>query len=150
EHAGNFVYNFWQDSSHQRGIWRRTPLSEYQKSSPQWETLLDIDALASKEDENWVWKGSSCLPPEHQRCLISLSRGGKDAVVIREVHLATKEFVPQGFETPAAKTTAVWVDLDTLLIGTDWGKESLTHSGYARTNRVWKRGTPLSKAKQVF
>ena len=28
---GGFVYNFWQDAEHPRGLWRRTTLEEYRK-----------------------------------------------------------------------------------------------------------------------
>src|SRR5688572_29907840 len=36
------IYNFWQDSKHVRGIWRRASIAEYAKPNPAWETLLDI------------------------------------------------------------------------------------------------------------
>ena len=67
------VYNFWQDETHAWGIVRRTPLSSYQTAN--WETVLDIDALAKTENENWVYKGSDCLGPDYERCMITLSRG---------------------------------------------------------------------------
>lgn len=30
------VYNFWQDATHVRGIWRRTTLVDYTKTEPAW------------------------------------------------------------------------------------------------------------------
>ncbi|MEM8786583.1 MAG: S9 family peptidase, partial [Pseudomonadota bacterium] len=74
-----FVYNFWQDETNVRGVWRRTPLESYKTDAPDWETLLDIDALAKAEDENWVYEGVDCLEPDNTRCLVALSRGGTDA-----------------------------------------------------------------------
>ena len=55
--------------------------------------LLDLDALNTEEKASWVWKGSDCLYPAYDRCLISLSRGGADATVVREFDLPTKKFV---------------------------------------------------------
>ena len=76
---GGYWYNFWRDEKNVRGVWRRTSPESYRSGEPEWETILDLDALAEAEGENWVWSGSSCLPPNYERCLISLSRGGADA-----------------------------------------------------------------------
>lgn len=146
---GDHVYNFWQDESHVRGIWRRATLASYESDAPEWETVLDIDALAKVEDENWVWKGSNCRASDYQRCLISLSRGGKDAVEIREFDLTAKTFVDGGFKVAEAKTWFDWYDNDTLLVGTDYGPGSQTESGYPRIQKLWKRGTDLSAAQVV-
>jgi len=147
---GAWIYNFWQDADHVRGIWRRTFLSEYVKESPAWETVLDVDKLAEAEDENWVWKGASCLAPEYRHCLVTLSRGGGDASVRREFDAAAKAFVEDGFFVPEAKARVGWMDENTLWIGTDFGEGSLTTSGYPRFVKKWKRGTPLEDAKTVF
>ena len=86
-----YVFNFWQDAEHPKGIWRRTTIADYANPAPKWETLLDLDKLAADEKENWVWKGASCTPTL-TRCLVNLSRGGGDAVVVREFDLATQKF----------------------------------------------------------
>ena len=80
---GDYLYNFWRDAKNERGLWRRTTIEEYGKDEPSWETLIDLDTLAKAEDENWVWHGASCLHPDYQRCLVSLSRGVADAAVTR-------------------------------------------------------------------
>lgn len=147
---GDVVNNFWQDQTHVRGIWRRTSMDSYRTAEPAWETVLDIDAVAKAEGKNWVYKGGSCLPPENRFCLVSLSDGGKDAVVVREFDAKEKRFVEGGFTMPEAKQAAQWVDKDTLLIATDTGPDSLTSSGYPRRVKLWTRGTPMSAAKQVF
>jgi prolyl oligopeptidase len=147
---GPWIYNYWRDADHVRGIWRRTFLDEYLKASPTWETVLDLDAVAEAEGENWVWKGSGCLPPEFRHCMISLSRGGSDASVRREFDTVTKAFVDGGFFVPEAKARVSWKDRDTLWIGTDFGEGSLTTSGYPRIVRLWKRGTSLDDAVTVF
>ncbi len=147
---GDWFYNLWQDASHKRGLWRRTTLDEYRKASPKWETVLDLDALATAEKENWVWAGAECLGPDYRRCLISLSRGGADAKVVREFDTVAKAFVAGGFALPEAKSDVAWVDADTLYVGTDFGPGSMTDSGYPRILKRWKRGTPLAEAKTVF
>tara|TARA_B100000959_G_scaffold279569_1_gene339937 strand:+ start:4115 stop:6295 length:2181 start_codon:yes stop_codon:yes gene_type:complete len=145
-----YVYNFWQDNDHVRGVLRRSSLASYAGQDVEWETVLDVDALASIENANWVYKGRTCLPTDHSRCLIHLSDGGKDAVVVREFDLQAKNFVDGGFFVAEAKTNIDWVDANTLLVGTDFGEGSLTTSGYARTLRLWRRGTDLETAEQII
>ncbi len=147
---GAWLYNFWRDADHVRGIWRRTFLDEYMKDEPSWETVLDLDALAEAEDENWVWKGSTCLPPEYRHCMVTLSRGGSDAAVRREFDAVAKSFVKDGFIVPEAKAQVSWKDKDTLWIGTDFGEGSLTTSGYPRIAKQWKRGTLMDEAVTVY
>jgi prolyl oligopeptidase len=147
---GEYVTNNWRDAKNPRGLWRRTTLTEYRKETPQWETLLDLDALAKTEGESWVWAGAQCLAPEHNRCLLSLSRGGADATVIREYDLVTRTFVKDGFSLPEAKTTIRWKDANTVLVATNFGVGSLTKSGYARIVKQWKRGGSLETAPVVF
>jgi len=147
---GKYVYNFWQDAEHVRGIMRRTTPESYRLAKPEWETVLDIDALAKAEDENWVYKGTAWLAPDYERCLIKLSRGGTDASVHREFDTVAKRFVEGGFALPEAKSGVTWLDRDMLLVGTNWGEGSLTESGYPRVAKRWKRGTPLAEATTIF
>ena len=148
--TGDHLYNFWRDADHVRGIWRRTTLDSYRTENPEWEVVLDIDALAEAEDENWVWKGASGLYPEYDRFLVNLSRGGGDATVVREFDVTTKSWVENGFQLPEAKSQLSWKDRDTVWVGTDFGEGSLTDSGYPRIVKEWTRGTDLSEAKTVF
>ncbi|RUL70976.1 prolyl oligopeptidase family serine peptidase [Dyella choica] len=150
ERRGEYLYNFWQDKAHPRGLWRRTTLEEYRKSEPTWEVLLDIDALNKVEGKRWVFKASDCLKPDYQRCLLQLSPDGGDAVEVREFDIPTKSFVKDGFRLPAAKTQVGWIDDDHIYVGTDFGPGSMTTSSYPRIAKVWKRGTPLSAATTVY
>ena len=149
------VYNFWQDETNVRGLWRRTPLESYKTADPAWETVLDFDKLAADEDKNWVFKGSNCFKPEGAEktlCFVALSDGGKDAVINREFDLDAMAFVEGGFETTEAKQGLAWIDHDTVLIGTDWSGDAstLTDSGYPTSVRLWKRGENLSDAKELY
>ena len=147
---GGVIYNFWQDETNVRGLWRKTTPESYRTDDPQWETILDFDKLAADENENWVYKGSVCLAPDFTRCMLRLSRGGKDASVYREFDIATKSFVAGGFELPEAKSSVDWVDENTLSVATDWGENTLTTSGYPRITKLWKRGTPLKSAETLL
>ena len=147
---GAWLYNFWQDADNPRGLWRRTSLDEYRKTEPRWDTLLDLDALGRAEGENWVWGGAVVLRPRDERCLVKLSRGGADAVVVRELDLTTRRFVADGFALAEAKSDIDWLDDNTVLVGTDFGPGSLTDSGYPRIVKRWRRGEPLAHATLVF
>lgn len=147
---GAWLFNFWQDAANPRGVWRRTTLAEYRKAEPQWQVLLDLDALGKSEGRNWVWKGSTCLGPEYRRCLLQLSLGGADATVVREFDVEDRRFVADGFSLPEAKSQVQWLDANTLLVATDFGPGSLTDSGYARQVKRWRRGEPLADAKLMF
>jgi prolyl oligopeptidase len=152
---GAHYYNFWRDAANPRGLWRRTTLADYRKSQPAWEVVLDLDALAQRESENWVWKGAECLRPlkdgePYRRCMLALSRGGADATVLREFDIENKRFVLDGFVLTEAKQSVEWKDINTVWIGTDFGPGSMTTSGYPRIARQWKRGTPLSAARTVY
>ncbi|MCC8972560.1 prolyl oligopeptidase family serine peptidase [Bradyrhizobium brasilense] len=144
------LQNFWKDEKQVRGIWRRTTLESYRSPDPQWETILDVDALAVAENKNWVFHGGDCLPPEERLCLISLSDGGKDAASIREFNREAKTFVADGFYLPEGKQNVSWVDRDTLLVARDWGEGSLTQAGYPFVVKELKRGQPLGEAREIF
>ena len=147
---GDYLYNFWQDKAHPRGIWRRTTLAEFEKADPKWETVLDIDALNKVEGKKWVFKGAQCMKPDYVHCLVSLSPGGGDAVEVREFDLPSKSFVKGGFFLPVAKTEIGWIDADHVYVGTDFGPGSMTKSSYPRIVKEWTRGTPLASAATVY
>ena len=148
--AGAYYYNFWQDAEHPRGLWRRTTLDEYRKRDPEWETVLDVDSLARDEKENWVFAYADILEPTYDRCLIALSRGGADAVVVREFDLSAKSFVADGFHLPESKGSASWAGKDELFVARDFGPDTMTESGYPRIVKLWRRGEALQDAALVF
>ncbi len=147
---GRWLYNFWQDAQHVRGIYRRTTLAEYAKEAPRWETIVDVDALNTAESATWVWSGMSCLEPKYEKCLVHLSRAGGDSTVVREFDLATKRFVANGFTLPEGKHSIAWKDDETVFVGTDFGPGSMTSSGYPRIAKEWKRGTSLGAAITMY
>ena len=144
------IYNTWQDATHVRGILRRTTLTSYLTLQPDWQTLIDYDALGKQDNEKWVQKGRTCLYPGNELCLISLSAGGEDANTLREVNLKTGKFVEGGLTLPKSKGPVSWVDKDTLLIARDFGPGTLTTSGYPFIVKRWKRGQPIALAKEIF
>ncbi len=147
---GKWLYNFWQDKKHPRGIYRKTSLKQFRKKNPKWSTVLDMDAYSKKHGKNYDYHGMTCLAPENIICLAQLSPGGSDAVEIKEFNLKKGEFIENGFNIPVAKTRVSWIDKDTIFIGTDFGENSMTESGYPRIIKKWKRGTALSEAQTLY
>jgi prolyl oligopeptidase len=154
---GEHYYNFWRDERNPRGIWRRTTLDEYRSRYPRWEELLNLDALADKEQQNWVWKGAECLRPESAKepywhCVIALSRGGADATVLREFDLVDKRLVLglEAFVLGEGKQEIAWKDANTVWVMSEFGPGTATTSGYPRQVREWKRGGFASTSPVVF
>jgi prolyl oligopeptidase len=147
---GDGIDNFWQDQKNVRGLWRRTTLESYRSEKPKWQTVLDIDALAKAEKKNWIYKGADCLPPEETLCLVSLSDGGKDAVVVREFDTTTRKFVKGGFSIPEGKHRIAWLNEENLLVATDFGPRSLTESGYPFIVKTLSRGQELANGTEVY
>ena len=143
------VFNFWQDATNPKGIWRRTTVADYAKPAPKWETVIDVDKLSQGEHENWIWKGASCTS-DLKRCLIFLSRDGGDAHVIREFDLTTKTFLKDGFTLAHAKSDASYVNDDTIIFDTDFGAGTMTKSGYPRIVKIWHRGEKVDAARTLL
>jgi prolyl oligopeptidase len=146
---GDKVLNFWKDEDHPRGIWRVSPLGAFASGKPSWRTLLDIDAMSKADKKNWVFKGATCLSPAYVDCMVSLSNGGGDAVEVREFDLDTATFIANGFFLASAKSEVSWAGPDALFIGTDFGKGSLTDSGYPRIVKRWRRNTAVATAEKL-
>ncbi len=152
-YSEGYVSNFWQDDKQIRGVWRRSDFKSWSNGKPKWETILDMDALSKAEGKNWVYKGIDCLEPHklwNTICMISLSNGGKDANEKREFNVKTKKFVKNGFMIPEAKSDITWLDINNMLVATDWGADSLTESGYPYIVKMHSRGKDLNSAKEVF
>jgi prolyl oligopeptidase len=147
---GGQIYNFWQDQDHVRGVWRRASPESYATGHAQWETVLDLDALAAAEKANWVWKGADCARPLERRCLVSLSDGGEDAVTVREFDLVSKSFVKGGFLLPKGKQRVDWENENMLLVSREWKPGDLGRTGYPYIAKRLQRGKPLSSAVEVF
>lgn len=149
-YRNGLAHNFWQDDKNVKGIWRTTTLESYSSESPEWETILDFDALAEKDGKNWVYKGNTCLAPEYNRCMVRLSIGGKDAVERREFDIASKSFVEGGFTLLESKGGTSWIDKDTMLVGVDFGDGTMTDSGYPMVAKLWTRGTEITEARELM
>ncbi len=147
---GQWFYHMLQDDQYKVGLWRRTTLEQYRLPAPKWEPLLDLDALAKTENENWVWAGAQCLAPDYNLCLLKLSRGGADATVVREFDLSSLQFVKGGFTLPEAKSDISWETANTVIVGTQFEPGAMTESGYPRQFKRWQRGTPIQSAKLIY
>ena len=154
---GQWYYNFWKDRENPKGLWRRTDWESYRAGSPAWEVLLDVDALAAAEGQEWVFHGASFLRPAdgqpHRLALLALSPDGGDANRYREFDVETRSFVDPaegGFDLPTAKGNASWLDADTLLVASTAEGLPRTSSSYARTGVLLRRGESLATAERLF
>jgi prolyl oligopeptidase len=150
EQIGGEIYNLWRDADHVNGIFRKTSLASYLTPQPAWQTVLDYDALGKQDNVKWVAHGVDCLYPGDRYCMVVLSAGGEDADTQREFDLKSGKFVAAGFTLPHSKQEVSWLDKDTLIVARDWGPGSMTTSGYPFIVKLWKRGTPLDTAKEIF
>ena len=144
------LYNFWQDQTNVRGLLRRTSLASYRTTEPVWEPVLDIDALARAEGKSWVYQGMQCLPPAMDRCLVSLSDGGRDANVVREFDISERKFVQGGFSLPEGKQGVSWENEDSVIVDRDWGPGTMTESGYPFVAKRLRRGQSLGQAVEIY
>ncbi|MDB5444351.1 MAG: prolyl oligopeptidase, partial [Phenylobacterium sp.] len=142
--------DFWQDQDHVQGLWRTTTVESYRTATPQWRTLLDMDALSKAEGATLVFGGATCLGPDDRLCLVRLSNGGKDAVTVREFDARAGRFVNGGFHLPEAKHNFDWIDRDTLAVATEWTPGEVTESGYPFIVKLVKRGEPLAASKEIY
>lgn len=147
---GDWIYNFWKSPEHPRGLYRRATVKSFNSGTPTWDTVLDIDKLSTKDSTKWVFHGMNCLAPENEMCLVNLSPGGSDASELREFNSKTLKFTEFGFNLPTAKMNVSWIDQDHVYVGTDFGPESMTDSGYPRIQKIWKRGSKLADAKTIL
>lgn len=157
-YAGGFLYNFWRDAAHPRGLWRRTTQESYETETPEWDILLDVDALCESENEQWVFHGARILRPSYDRALVSLSRGGTDADETREFDLESRQFISAedgGFFRPESKGGLSWINRDEVFVYTDFGTEpdgqsTMTPSGYPRIVKRLRRGESFDQATVVY
>ncbi|HEX4509566.1 MAG TPA: prolyl oligopeptidase family serine peptidase [Burkholderiaceae bacterium] len=146
------IFNFWQDADHVRGLWRATSTHDFDAGGePHWTTVLDLDQVAGEAKANWVWKGADCEATREERCLLSLSDGGEDAVTVREFDLKKAAFVgADGFELPKGKQASAWQGPGAILVSREWTPGELTTSGYPYVVKQLRRGQALSQAHEIF
>jgi prolyl oligopeptidase len=154
---GHWYYNFWKDRVNPKGLWRRTTWESYLTDSPEWDVLLDVDALAAAEGVEWVFHGATFLRPadgeRYRQALVALSPDGGDANRYREFDVDTRTFVDPatgGFDLPTAKGNVSWLDADALLVASTAEGLPRTASSYARTAVTLRRGQALSAAPRLF
>ena len=151
--AGPYALKLQRSVAHPHGVLsvsRRGP----DGTPGAWRDVLDVDALNAAEGKSYELRFGAmsldCDPVAYNRCILQLSPAGADDVELREFDLASGQFVPDGFRTPASRAFAVWLDSNTLLLQHTAEGAATLPSGWARAVYLWKRGTPLSSAKIVY
>ena len=148
--VGDYVYNLWQDEKYERGLWRRMLTKDYLKNNSNWETLIDLDALSEKEGKKWVYAGATFLEPANDICIVALSDGGTDQDELREFNVKSKKFVANGITFPSSKGGVSWINKNKVLVARDFGKGSMTTSGYPSQIKLMDRNGSMDEAKLIF
>jgi prolyl oligopeptidase len=145
-----YIYQVWDDDRHSRGVWRRASLASFLTKKPQWQELLDIDALCAAEKQDWTFASAS-VSPNGRRALVQLSRGGSISSVWREFDFRTRAFVYDGFSSPlSTDSNAAWRTDDVVLVGANFGPGSVNAAGTSLVIKKWRRGQSLAQAEEVF
>jgi prolyl oligopeptidase len=149
---GDQIYDLLADEAHPRGLLRRTSPASFETATPDWNPVLDIDALAGRERRNWQLRQLDCVGPKYRRCIIGLSEGGQDAIVYREYDLENRAFVADGFALPEPMqgATVAWGDEETLFVATRFHGSALSPVGFPLSVRRWSRGTTIDGAREVY
>ena len=134
-----------------RGLWRAHHMASYRDADAGMGGPARCRRARRDEGEDWIWAGATTLPRTHDRAILRLSRGGGDAAVLREFDIAAKSFVADGFRLARGQGRRRLARRDHLLLVVQrLGEGMATRSGYARTVRLWRRGTPFEDAEIVF
>jgi prolyl oligopeptidase len=142
---GDWLYNLWRDAAQPA----RPVAAHHAGRVPQGPAGLgngDRPRRPGPQPRGKLGLGRRHLPgPDYRRCLVSLSRGGADAKVVREFDTVGQALRRRRLRLPEAKTASTG-STPTRLRGTDFGPGSLTDSGYPRIIKRWQRGQPLADA----
>jgi len=119
-----------------------------------WRTVFDLDAynktVAVPYTLKWITPETECLAPKYDRCMIPLYyNGGQDNAYI-EVDLRSGKILKNGFHIGPGRNFAAWLDRDTLLIAQTTHGAPAHASQFPAELQLWRRGTPLSKARVIF
>ena len=145
-----WMYQHWSDRKHPKGVWRRARFDAFVRGEPQWDVLLDVDALSARENKSWVFL-EAVFSPAGKRALIRLSDGGSNINEWREFSIEARAFVADGFVVPAALAAyADWHDDNMLLVSADFGPGSLSAAGEPLVIKQWMRGQSLREARELF
>lgn len=148
---GDDVYNFHQDDAHPRGLWRRMSYADYQRNQSNWELLLDVDALAKRDNQPWYWLAPNCLAPSGDRCMVTLVNESTGKTFTSEYDTRAKRFLTgRTFDIPAGEVTTSWIDKDSIYLAADFGRGTTTKTGMPRTIRKLSRGRRLRTAPVIF
>lgn len=151
--ARDWVYQFWNDSTNPRGLWRRASLASFRAKKPEWQALVDFDQLSKAEGEPLAWISPCIISPSGRRCLLALARGGSASrVEWREFDLERRQFVANGFYFPPVPLTSfVWLTDDEMLVAADFGPGTTGPGGAPLIVKKLARGQSLlDRTGEVF
>ena len=148
--SGDHYYNFWRDAKNPRGLWRRTTLDEYRKAKPDWEIVLDLDALGRDREGELGLAGSAGSAARVRAApavAVARRRRRQRGPRVRPDNQDRSSRTASRCPRPRARSPGG--------TGQRFRRHRLRpgladHSGYPRIVKEWKRGTPLAEARLVF
>ncbi|RYZ57237.1 MAG: S9 family peptidase [Proteobacteria bacterium] len=150
QHIGSNLYEVYKPEGAKVGVWRRSPWINYINGLPEWETVLDFDAMNKKDKTDFSLESISCVGASPDHCLISFLKYGSFSTVTKEFDLGSKSFVSDGFFLPLARSSLNWIDKDNVLLLDGIATGNQNESGGPRTIKLWKRNTKIEAATIVF
>jgi prolyl oligopeptidase len=150
-----WIYDIWFDEQHPHGIWRRASFESIKSRDPHWDPLLDIADIGRRDGKNYFLFPGPCV---RTRCMLGFSEGGGPTLTTwKEFDVEKRSFVDGGFvidrkhTEKTDNTSLTWKDENTLLVCTDFGPGSLNiKNGAPMVAKEWRRGRPLSEAREVL
>lgn len=147
---GEWLFDFNRSRDNPLGVLRRLPATDAPRADGAWETVFDVDAFCAHEGKRWIFGGCVTCPFEPTRVLLRLSDGGSDLTRFLEFDLETKRVVDGGFDTPAVRAQASWLNADEIAYFGSIDAFSATQSGWPRVGRRLRRGEAPAEAEILF
>lgn len=151
---GHLYFRIEHDSAHPYG---RIAVAEARadgRSGDDWRTVFDLDVYNKSQPHpytfKWLSPRAECLAPTFDRCMISLYYDGGQNNAYVELDMRSGRILEDGFRIAPGRNSLSWLDKDTLLVAHTTEGAKAMPSQFPAQLYVWKRGTPLAKARKVY
>jgi len=146
---GAWIYRFHTTADNPRGLWQRLRDGDAITPQAHWQTVFDLDAFCRDTDTDWHWRGVATLWSDPDRVLLHLSHQGSDQTRHLEWDTNAAAAVRDGFDLAPARSSAAWLDEDTVLLASAALPDGATRSGWPRRLVALRRGQALDAAEPV-
>ena len=101
--AADSLYNLWKDANNPRGLWRRTTLERISQAKPAMGNPAGYRQARRRGKRGLAAELDTAAAGNASARDLSLSRGGSDAVTLREFDIDTKAFVDRRLHAAGSK-----------------------------------------------